>query len=150
MGNMNVRFVFRQDSADDAEKWSRFFGTQATVKRTFQTQDGQQTGMSSNREVQAFRIAPDTIKDLSIGECIFGIKTEKLTRKTRMPFGAESSRPQYEFPTQRSVSTEDLPSAPFSAVDLPARPSLTEHCASLSDLVSSANQPIEPKNKEKL
>jgi hypothetical protein len=50
LGNCNIHLIFRQDDPDDAELWSRFIGTQTVIKRTYQTQDGSTTGMSSNRE----------------------------------------------------------------------------------------------------
>ncbi|HAR41853.1 MAG TPA: hypothetical protein DCS07_04365 [Bdellovibrionales bacterium] len=85
MGNTNVRFIFRQDDPDDAETWARFFGTSRVIKGTFQTKDGAQTGMSSNREVQEFRIGPDTIKDLGVGECVFSLKTGRKLEKFLVP-----------------------------------------------------------------
>lgn len=86
MGNTNVRFVFRQDDPDDAEKWARFFGTKTVLKSTYQTKDGLETGMSSNRAAQEFRISPDIIKDLSTGQCVASIKTEKVFQKVTIPF----------------------------------------------------------------
>jgi hypothetical protein len=102
MGNMNVRFIFRQDEPDDAEAWARFFGTKTVVKRTYQTQNGLETGMSSNRLVQEFRIAPDTIKDLKVGECAFSMKTDGRFRKMRIPFSSKSQKPGMKFPVQRA------------------------------------------------
>lgn len=85
MGNTNVRFIFRQDDPDDAETWSRFFGTKTIIKRTFQTENGQMTGMSSNREAQEFRVSPDVIKDLKTGECVVSIKTDNVFKSEKIP-----------------------------------------------------------------
>jgi type IV secretory pathway TraG/TraD family ATPase VirD4 len=86
MGNCNVRFIFRQDDPDDAERWSRFLGTKNVVKQTYRTKDGASTGESSNRISQEFVIAPNTIKSLKIGHCVFSIKTDGLARTIRIPF----------------------------------------------------------------
>ncbi len=91
LGNCNVRFIFRQDDPDDAERWSRFIGTRKTVKQTYSTHDGFRTGDSSNREVQEFIIPPDRIKSLRVGECVFSMKTEGQTRVLRIPF--KTARP---------------------------------------------------------
>jgi len=85
LGNPNIRIVFRQDTPTDAELWSKFFGTKTAIKSTFQTQNGEQTGTASNREVQEFHFHPDEIKRLGVGECIVSIKTEKITRKIQVP-----------------------------------------------------------------
>ena len=85
MGNCNVRFVFRQDDPDDAEKWSRFFGTSKTLKRTHRTDGGSRSGEGSEREVREFRISPDTIKELPIGTCVYSVKSEKQLSKLRIP-----------------------------------------------------------------
>jgi hypothetical protein len=86
LGNCNVRFIFRQDDPDDAERWSRFIGTQMVVKQTFRAKDGMRTGDSSNREAQEFIIAPDTIKSLRVGECVLSQKTEGIAKIIRVPF----------------------------------------------------------------
>lgn len=116
MGNMNVRFIFRQDEPDDAEAWSRFFGTRVAIKKTFQTRDGQQTGMSSNRVVQEFRVPPDTIKDLKTGECVFSMKTAGAPRPIRIPFSGKDAISRFKFPVVRapiSAARSKPPSTPF-------------------------------------
>lgn len=85
LGNCNVRFVFRQDHPDDAETWSRVFGTKTVIKSTYQTQLGAETGNASNRQVQEFRVSPDTIKDLKTGRCVFSMKTVGIIRKLKIP-----------------------------------------------------------------
>lgn len=101
MGNTNVRFVFRQDDPDDAETWSRFFGTHSVLKRTFQTQDGSKTGMSSNREALEFRIPPDLIKDLRIGHCVVSIKTDRIFQELSVPHPNTNSKLWPKLPTIR-------------------------------------------------
>lgn len=85
LGNCNVHLIFRQDDPDDSELWARFIGTQTTVKRTFQTQDGLTTGMSSNRETQEFLINPNLIKNLQVGECVVSVKTQSRHQKVKLP-----------------------------------------------------------------
>ncbi|MGK5084892.1 TraM recognition domain-containing protein [Bdellovibrionota bacterium FG-1] len=86
LGNCNVRFIFRQDDPDDAERWSRFIGTRRSTKRTYQTQNGVKTGMSSNREVQEFVISPDRIKNLKIGQTVLSVKTSGICKVIRLKF----------------------------------------------------------------
>ncbi len=135
MGNMNVRFIFRQDDPKDAEQWSKFFGTQRTIKRTFQTQDGQQTGGASNREVQEFRIAPDTIKELGIGHCILSIKTLGGPVRIKIPYSEKAMGPQLKFPVQRD---------PMDVAPKATRPdSVTRRMSELAHLVKE-----NPKRKD--
>ena len=94
MGNMNVRFIFRQDSPDDAELWSRFFGTRKVIKQTYRTQNGVGTGESSNRETQEFRVSPDAIKELRTGECVFSIKSgSREPERVQIPFKPKAFEP---------------------------------------------------------
>ena len=108
MGNCNVRFIFRQDDPDDAERWSRFLGTQSVVKQTYRTKDGSNTGESSNRVAQEFVVAPDKIKSLKIGRCVFSIKTDGKARVIQVPF---KKKPKAKNPSLPS----DSPGAPGSA-----------------------------------
>jgi type IV secretory pathway TraG/TraD family ATPase VirD4 len=129
MGNMNVRFIFRQDEPNDAEEWSRFFGTRSVVKRTYQTQDGQSTGMSSNREVQEFRVGPDAIKELKTGECVFGMKTSGRFVRLKIPYTSGVMEPQLKYPVQRDSKSSRKGERPKSKV-------LTERCNQLAELVA--------------
>ncbi|MEK6577617.1 MAG: TraM recognition domain-containing protein [Bdellovibrionota bacterium] len=86
LGNCSVRFIFRQDLPDDAETWARFLGTTETVKKTFQTKDGTNTGLSSNREVQEFIVSPDQIKSLRVGEFVFSEKLGGTQKVLSLPY----------------------------------------------------------------
>jgi|GEM_PF-1633179 len=109
LGNPNIRVVFRQDTPSDAELWSQFFGTQLTIKSTYQTLDGEQTGTASNREVQEFRFHPDQIKELRTGECIVSIKTENSHRKIRVPL---PKLPSIKLPELRQKMENDTMNRP--------------------------------------
>jgi hypothetical protein len=104
MGNCNVRFIFRQDDPDDAERWSRFLGTRSVIKQTFRTKDGTNTGESSNRLSQEFVVAPDAIKSLKVGHCVFSNKTEGQTHIIRVPF----KKPSKSIKAQRAPENEPL------------------------------------------
>jgi len=86
MGNCNVRFIFRQDDSKDAEEWSKYLGTKKVVKKTFRTSDGIQTGDSSNRETEEFKVHPNEIKTLKIGDCILSMKTERVLKRMSIPY----------------------------------------------------------------
>lgn len=116
MGNCNVRFVFRQDLPDDAETWARFFGTETELKQTYQTEDGIKTGAASNREVQAFRVSPDAIKELPTGTCIASIKTAKVLDQLRVPFPYKAGK--IALPEQRPTSSwSEAPKKDVGALD---------------------------------
>lgn len=85
LGLCNVHIIFRTDDPDDAELWSRFLGTKKSIKSTYQTQGGGATGAASNREVLEFKVDPDTIKDLGVGECVVSIKTARIQKKVKLP-----------------------------------------------------------------
>lgn len=111
LGNTNIRFVFRQDIPEDAEKWAAFFGTAGTVKATYRVSQGSSTGESSQRETKEFRIHPDTIKELAVGECIFSAKSSQTLEKVQVPLPTYNSpprpanRPPHDFaypPTQQN------------------------------------------------
>ncbi len=85
LGNCNVRFIFRQDHPDDAETWSRVFGTRRTVKVTHQIAEGSYTGTGSQRETQEFKIGPDTIKELGVGRCVFSMKNTGTLKRLKIP-----------------------------------------------------------------
>jgi len=111
LGNCNVRFIFRQDDPDDAERWSRFIGTRMAVKQTYRTTGGSKTGESSNREALEFVISPDQIKSLPIGKCVFSVKTEGLARVIQIPFQPQVARTTanvgFKDPEQRGVGLRD-------------------------------------------
>lgn len=129
LGNCNVRFIFRQDDPDDAERWARFIGTHKVVKSTYRTAGGAKTGEASNRESQEFVVSPDRIKSLRIGECVFSMKTEGYTRVNRIPFSAPSKASGRAAkglqPERRGVGLKKLPSirpSELAPPDLPTPP----------------------------
>jgi conjugal transfer pilus assembly protein TraD len=127
LGNCNVRFIFRQDDPDDAERWSRFIGTRIAVKKTYQTQDGSRTGMSSNREVQEFVVAPDKIKALKIGQAILSIKTDGVCRlikpKFKPPTPLSAYAPSTSIqPATRGTGDANRSDMPAEAFGIPVNP----------------------------
>ncbi|MBY0472108.1 type IV secretion system DNA-binding domain-containing protein [bacterium] len=102
LGNCNVRFIFRQDDPDDAEKWARFFGTKNTVKSTYRTSSGQATGDASNRETQEFVFSPNVIKNLKTGQCIYSSKTPRKTKLFQVPFRPQSKPIAMVQPSQQT------------------------------------------------
>ena len=73
------------------------------MKKTFQTQGGFQTGMSSNREVQEFIFHPDEIKNLQVGECVLAIKNEGVAKRIEIPWGQRPPRASKFMPTERDA-----------------------------------------------
>ncbi len=86
MGNINNRFIFRQDDPDDADTWARFFGTYTTLKTTDRYSVFGKTGDGSIREVQEFLVSPNRIKNLPVGVCIWSVKTERILEDLEVPF----------------------------------------------------------------
>lgn len=85
LGNVNVRFVFRTDLADDAENLSRSFGTKSVKKMTYQTDGIELSGRGSMREVQEFQIHPDALKSLGVGECVISVKSRRILKQLKIP-----------------------------------------------------------------
>ena len=127
LGNCNVRFIFRQDDPDDAERWARFIGTRLVTKRTYQTDDGVSTGKSSNRDVLEFVITPDQIKGLLVGEAAFSIKSERVVKLVRTTMN--SPIPVVDRKPNRSVLHRGLGEPVIRATEeqLPAPESLNVH-----------------------
>lgn len=105
LGNCNVRFTFRIDHPDDSELVSRFIGTRSIVRKTFQTENGFQTGRSSNRESQEFKIHPDKIKELLVGEGILSMKTEGVLKELRIPAPEKFRIQAKHLPVERRSSS---------------------------------------------
>ena len=65
-------FIFlRQSGPESAEMVSSLFGTYLSKKETEVIEDGGKTGKGSTREVNEFRVHPDIVKELNIGQALF-------------------------------------------------------------------------------
>jgi conjugal transfer pilus assembly protein TraD len=65
-------FIFlRQSGPESAEIVSSLFGTYLSKKETDVIEDGSKTGKGSTREVNEFRVHPDIVKELNIGQALF-------------------------------------------------------------------------------
>jgi conjugal transfer pilus assembly protein TraD len=65
-------FIFlRQSGPESAEMVSSLFGTYLSKKETEVIEDGEKTGKGSTREVNEFRVHPDIVKELNIGQALF-------------------------------------------------------------------------------
>jgi hypothetical protein len=138
MGNCNVRFTFRQDIPEDAELWSKFFGTFKTTKATERVSHGLYTGEASVREVHEFRIAPDLIKDLEVGRCIYSSKNPLKLYPMKVPYSPTPSRYGRSHQATRSFRPTPKPS-PYEA-----KTWLTSR-----DVSRSSRKPSTPTTKEK-
>ena len=74
MGNTATLFAFLQKRPESAELISGVAGTRSAWKQTMQTESflglSIDTGKRSSREVEEFNIHPNTIKSLSVGDCV--------------------------------------------------------------------------------
>jgi hypothetical protein len=65
-------FIFlRQSGPESAEVVSSLFGTYISQKETEVVEDGGKTGKGSIRDVNEFRVHPDIVKELNIGQALF-------------------------------------------------------------------------------
>ncbi len=65
-------FIFlRQSGPESAEMVSSLFGTYISKKETNVIEDGDKTGKGSMREVNEFRVHPDIVKELNVGQALF-------------------------------------------------------------------------------
>lgn len=81
-------FITRQTDGASVEKLANMFGTSDSIKKTKQTNDDMETGGGSLREVEKFRIHPNMIKSISIGQTFlvsYGMKTEVHLVNVRNP-----------------------------------------------------------------
>jgi len=80
LGNAALKAAFRQDVPDSAELWAAMAGTQPGWAETIQTAHrsagpvatatGHATGVGSLRQVEQYRVHPNTIKTLPQGRCL--------------------------------------------------------------------------------
>jgi hypothetical protein len=80
LGNAALKAAFRQDVPDSAELWAAMAGTQPGWAETIQTAHrsagpvatatGHATGSGSLRQVEQYRVHPNTIKTLPQGRCL--------------------------------------------------------------------------------
>ncbi len=143
MGNFNVFLVFRVNTADDAEHIAKMFGTRKAIKRTYQTDGNEVSGKGSQREVQEFRVHPDSIKELSTGTCFASIKTSRYLEEVRVPMLDFKSLPYPKVPQHRN---------PVTSIPLSGKASLSDvemtYSALLAEVLPTPPSKIaKPKNK---
>lgn len=73
-GNANNFFIGHCHVPSDVEFICGLFGTHTTSKLTVQVEDELSTGKGSVREVQAFKVHPEIIKNLNPGQFLIGSK----------------------------------------------------------------------------
>ena len=64
----NTLIIQRQNDPKDAEELALAFGTQPDMKMTYQVSTEGTTGLGSSRPVKEFKVHPDDIKELRVGE----------------------------------------------------------------------------------
>ncbi len=81
--NCNIKIVMRQDDPESIEIYARISGTVKSMKNTVQTEEDlfgkSPTGMGTVREVEEFRLKPNTIRGLGRGEAGLIIKQPYIT-----------------------------------------------------------------------
>lgn len=89
MGNTSTMFAFLQKSPESAETIAKVAGTTERVEYTSQMERlgfwHLATGAKSARNVESFRVHPNTVKGLKVGECIMITQLPKQrVRKVRI------------------------------------------------------------------
>jgi hypothetical protein len=135
MGNVNARFIFRQDDPDDAETWSRLFGTRETEISTYRVSNGDRTGETSMREGREFRISPDRIKALPVGCCIYSVKSTQTLKELRVPFEIRKYNQQPKLGLNESDRRRFMRSSVPIGLDIINNP--THHLSATFDGVAS-------------
>jgi hypothetical protein len=82
--NVNAGIIFRINEPTAAEYLANILGTREVVEQTQRTQNNQNTGESSNRNVEKYYIHPNIIKTLSVNTGIYYNKMK--------PFNNENPR----------------------------------------------------------
>jgi type IV secretory pathway TraG/TraD family ATPase VirD4 len=90
LGNCNIKIIMRQDDPTSIETYSRISGTVTSFKDTYETEEGMLdkdlTGKGTRREVEEFRINPNTIRELARGEAAVIIKQPFITDLLQLDF----------------------------------------------------------------
>jgi type IV secretory pathway TraG/TraD family ATPase VirD4 len=112
LGNINNRFIFRTDDPGDADLLSSIFGTELTRQYTRRVTSGlilqdSDTGEGSMREVYEFRVHPNELKELPMGECIFSSKTSGRLKRLKI----ELPKPEKYFQALPTLRGEIRPEA---------------------------------------
>lgn len=71
--NCNSLIVQRQNDSKDAEELASLFGTYQTTETTYQKDMDGQAGAGSVRQVHEFRVHPDDIKNLGVGQAFLRV-----------------------------------------------------------------------------
>ncbi|MEQ1875508.1 MAG: TraM recognition domain-containing protein [Bdellovibrionia bacterium] len=87
--NTNIKLIFRLDSPDTSDFFSRMVGTRKTSKTTVRVQDGAlsgrvSTGQGSVRESEEFIISPNDLRTLKRGQCVFISKIPYQVNKVKL------------------------------------------------------------------
>jgi intracellular multiplication protein IcmO len=102
IGNTVFKFIFRCDVPNDLQIISGIIGTIDTQIESHQTQQGfghkVQTGLGNTHEGKSYRVEPDVIRNLGIGECILIDKDKKTVSllkitNSKIPLEAKESTP---------------------------------------------------------
>jgi len=98
----NIKIVMRTPEPETCDYFSKTFGTVKTEKFTERTShDGlgeHRTGEKSVREVDEFRINPNTIKELNVGEGIVSIPHPKGVKTLKVNFAMRENLPPSTMP----------------------------------------------------
>ncbi|MGX5733040.1 type IV secretory system conjugative DNA transfer family protein [Bosea thiooxidans] len=83
IGSINTFIAYRLNSAADCELIASVAGTEEQVEFTAQTVNGSGTGAASARHTRSFKVHPDTIRDLDVGDAIYVNKNSKSAARSK-------------------------------------------------------------------
>ena len=81
LGSINTFIVHRLNAPRDAEMIAELAGTEQHVSHTAQTIGGHSTGVTSARITREFRVHPDQLKQLAVGDAIYINKNSGKTAR---------------------------------------------------------------------
>lgn len=88
--NTNIKIVLRIDDPATIEQYARMAGTRQEMKYTYQTDRdffGQSpSGGASMREVDVFKIDPNTFRSLGIGEAVVMVKSSRKIQTVKLDY----------------------------------------------------------------
>ena len=79
LGSVNTFLTYRMNASNDCELAASLAGTLENVEYTAQTEGGSGTGAASARHARSFRIHPDVIRTLNVGQAIYVNKNQSPT-----------------------------------------------------------------------
>ncbi len=122
--NTNIKIILRQDDPESVEKMTKIGGTRKTQISTYQTQEDilgeAKTGVGSVRDGQEFKIEPDLIRELQLGEAALIWKSPSMhTDYLKLDYIGYHKFIEYPGPNRKQPLSQEAHEQSFEDVSQP-------------------------------